>query len=132
MRRTGNSWLEPTIGTVVCASVNSSDGPLVSGPARLAFDFGRAFALGFFFFAFLAVAIAISRDTKKPAGRRKVRGYYPGLPAKRAFPVRRRAAFEIRKNHVYPMRLPHCSDDAAPLPKYLTRPMFVANKKRAD
>src|SRR6266851_486054 len=68
MRRTGKRRSEPTIGSVVCAIANRSDGPWAFGGVRLAFDFGRAFAFDFFFFIFLAFAIAILPGIrKKPA-----------------------------------------------------------------
>src|ERR1700674_2041528 len=112
MRRTGKSWSEPTIGSVVSAIANRSEGRLAFGFALLAFDFGRAFDF------FLLFAIAVSRGIRKTGGAAgKCGGYYPGRGLTRSFPLSSGIAPEIRRNHVNRMRLPQCSSDAAPLPK---------------
>src|ERR1700681_3170578 len=126
MRRRGKTWWEPTIGSVVSAIANRSEGPLAFGFVLLAFDFGRAFAFNFF----LLFAIAISRGIRKTGGAAgKCGGYYPGRGLTRAFPLSSGIAPEIRRNHVNRMRLPQCSSDAASLPNPRVRATSHANQE---
>src|ERR1700680_4186797 len=65
MRRTGKCWSEPTMGTVVCATANRSEGPLAFGFKPFVFDCRRDFDFDFFFFARLAFAITNSGGYEK-------------------------------------------------------------------